>query len=228
MKFKGLSNNQLKIIAMLAILFDHIGMILLPQFKIFRIIGRIAFPIFAYMIAEGCTYTRNKRKYLLLLSSLGIVCQTFYFIFTRSMYLNVLITFSLSVITIFCIDYFVKHKNLYSISIFIIFSVIIVFVCVIVPEYFSFHDFEVDYGLWGVLLPVAIHLANNKTERIFFTITILLIMSLIYGGIQIYSILSIPLLILYNGKRGKVNLKYLFYIFYPTHLVMIYAIRMLL
>ena len=57
----GLSNDRLKIIAAAAMLIDHIGAYLLPQVRILRIIGRIAFPIFAFMIAEGCRYTKNKK-----------------------------------------------------------------------------------------------------------------------------------------------------------------------
>ena len=49
----GLTNNQLKIIAMVSMLFDHVGKELLPQYTVLQIIGRLAFPIFAYMIAEG-------------------------------------------------------------------------------------------------------------------------------------------------------------------------------
>ena len=56
----GLTNNQLKIIAMISMLIDHIGLQMFPDLLIFRIIGRLAFPIFAYMIAEGCFYTKNK------------------------------------------------------------------------------------------------------------------------------------------------------------------------
>ena len=228
MKFKGLTNNQLKIIAMITMLIDHIGIVLFPQIKIFRIIGRIAFPIFAYMIAEGCTYTKNKKKYLLSLASLGIVCQLFFFLGTGSMYMNILITFTLSVIAIFCTDYFLKHKNLHSTSILIITIATIIFVCVIVPKYFSFYDFEIDYGLLGVILPIAIYLACNKTEKILCTVALLLLMSFVFKGVQVYSLLSVPLLMLYNGKRGKMDLKYMFYIFYPTHLVVIYGIGMMI
>lgn len=228
MKLKGLSNNQLKIIAMLAMLFDHIGIVLFPEIKIFRIIGRIAFPIFAYMVAEGCTYTRNKRKYLLSMALLGIACQVFFFLGTGSMYLNVLFTFTLSVISIFCIEYFIKNKNLLSGAILISAIMAIVFICVIVPEYFSFYGFEVDYGLLGVLLPVSVYLARNKAEKIICTSLMLLLMGFLFGGVQIYSLLSVLLLMLYNGKRGSMNLKYLFYIFYPTHLLVIYWIGILI
>lgn len=60
----GISATALKIIGMIAMTIDHIGYFLFPQIEAFRIIGRIAYPIFAYMIAEGCRYTRNKVKYL--------------------------------------------------------------------------------------------------------------------------------------------------------------------
>ena len=77
----GLTNNQLKIIAMISMLIDHVGVVLFPKLKILRIIGRLAFPIFAYMIAEGCQYTRNRFKYLLIIAGMGITYQVVYFIF---------------------------------------------------------------------------------------------------------------------------------------------------
>ena len=57
----GLTGNQLKLIALVTMTIDHIGMQLFPRVRLLRIIGRLAFPIFAYMIAEGCRYTRNRR-----------------------------------------------------------------------------------------------------------------------------------------------------------------------
>ena len=65
MKKFGLSNNQLKILALLTMTVDHIGAYLFPRVMLLRIVGRIAYPIFAYMIGEGCRYTRNPKKYLL-------------------------------------------------------------------------------------------------------------------------------------------------------------------
>ena len=59
MKFGFLSSNILKIVACISMLLDHIGFIFFPQYIIFRILGRVAFPIFAFMIAEGCYYTKN-------------------------------------------------------------------------------------------------------------------------------------------------------------------------
>lgn len=66
-----LSGNQLKIIAMITMLIDHIGVNLFPSVTIMRVIGRLSFPIFAYMIAEGCRYTRDRKKLSLYDSGAG-------------------------------------------------------------------------------------------------------------------------------------------------------------
>ena len=63
-KTKGLSGNQLKLIALAAMTVDHIGVQFFPNIQLLRIIGRLALPIFAYMIAQGCRYTKNKARYL--------------------------------------------------------------------------------------------------------------------------------------------------------------------
>ena len=97
---KRLNGNQLKIIALVTMTIDHVGMYLLPQFVILRIIGRLSMPIFAYMIAEGCRYTKNKKYYLLLTLGVGLICQVVYWIAMQSLYQCILITFSLSIL--FC------------------------------------------------------------------------------------------------------------------------------
>ena len=64
-KFKlSLTNNQLKIIAMISRVLDHIGLVFFPKVVLFRFLGRISFPIYAYMIAEGCAHTKNRKRYL--------------------------------------------------------------------------------------------------------------------------------------------------------------------
>ncbi len=76
--FGFLNGNTLKFIACITMLIDHVGLILFPQFAIFRILGRISFPLFAFMIAEGCRYTKNKLKHFLMIFGLGILCQLAY------------------------------------------------------------------------------------------------------------------------------------------------------
>ena len=71
-KLSGLTGNQLKLFALLAMTCDHIGVQLFPRLLILRIIGRLALPIFAYMIAQGCRYTKNKKKYLMTIAAVAV------------------------------------------------------------------------------------------------------------------------------------------------------------
>ncbi len=228
-KFKILSNNQLKIIAMVTMLLDHAGKILFPQSSILMILGRISFPIFAYMIAEGCTYTKNRSRYLLTLLFMAIAFQTVYFIVLDSWYLNILFTFTLSITTIYCIDLVLKNKSVRNALLMLLELCAVVFICIFLkPLLLSDTDFKIDYGFLGVMLPVAIYFTPKKTGKIIVTAVILCIMALISFKLKWFALLSIPFLALYNGKRGKANLKYMFYIFYPAHFVVLYGIKILL
>ena len=225
----GLTNNQLKIIAMLAMLSDHVGKVLLPQYSILQIIGRLAFPIFAFMIAEGCYYTRNKLRYFLTIFLLGLGCQTVYLVAEKSLYQNILITFSLSIIIIFSLEnYRIKREKTFGKILF--FTILTVFIIVIVlPVALIDQGFVIDYGVCGVLLPVAIFYAPDKLRKLIFSAGLLILLTLdLGGGIQWFSLFALPLLALYNQKRGKYNIKPLFYIFYPAHLVVVYFLALFL
>ena len=225
----GLTNNQLKIIAMLAMLCDHVGKELLPQYTLLQVIGRLAFPIFAFMIAEGCFYTRNRLRYFLSVMLLGVGCQVVYLVAEKSLYQNILITFSLSIILIFSLENFRLKKGRFS-GIILFFTLSAVFVIVILlPVALIDQGFIIDYGVEGVLLPVAIFYAPDKLRKLLYTAGILILLTFdLGGGIQWFSLLSIPLLALYNQKRGKYNIKPLFYIFYPAHLSVIYLISIII
>ncbi len=224
----GLTNNQLKIIAMASMLIDHVGYMFFPHHEIFRIIGRIAFPIFAYMIAEGCFYTKNRRKHLLLILLLGIGCQAVSTIATESLYQNILLTFSLSIATIFSIDMLLKKRNFKNILAVVLVVSAVVFLTLVAPAIWKNKGFEMDYGIWGVLLPVFVYFSPKKSIKIFFTILILAVRIFLVNTFQAYALLAVVFLILYNGERGKLKMKYVFYIFYPAHLALIYLIDMVI
>lgn len=219
----GLTGNQLKILAMITMTCDHVGMQIFPQLLWLRMIGRLAMPIYAFMIAEGCRHTRNRKQYLLRLLGMGALCQIVYLVAMKSVYQCILITFSLSVIFIGLIDREAREKSVGSMLRLAIGVWVIFVLCVVLPDLFSGTDFEVDYGLPGVLLPVLIYCAGMKGLLIG-----LVLVALKYGGIQWLSFFSVPLLLLYNGQRGKANIGKLFYWYYPLHLVAIYGISLLL
>ena len=219
----GLTGNQLKLIAMITMTCDHVGVQIFPQCLWLRILGRLAMPIYAYMIAEGCRHTRDRKKYLQRLLGMGALCQLVYLLAMDSLYMCILITFSLSVILICLMDAAEQEKTTKS-QIHLALGVLSVFfVCTVLPDLLPHTDYEIDYGLPGVLLPVLIYGGGNKGLLIGLALT-----ALKYGGVQWLAFLAIPLLLAYNGRRGKANIGKLFYWYYPLHLVAIYGIGLLI
>ena len=216
----GLTGNQLKIIAMITMTCDQVGMQLFPQLLWLRMIGRLAMPIYAYMIAEGCRYTRDRKKYFWRLFGLGALCQIVYFVAMDSLYMCILITFSLSVLMISAAD---RVREGHSWAIFAGMTAVVFFLCTVLPDLLPGTDYDIDYGLQGVLLPLLIYEAGTRG-----LLAGLALVALRYGGIQWLSFLAVPLLLLYNGQRGKANIGKLFYWYYPIHLVVIYGISLLL
>ena len=215
----GLTGNQLKIIAMIAMTCDHVGLQLLPQFPILRVIGRLALPVYAYMIAEGCRHTRDRRKYLLRLASLAALCQIVYFVAMGSLYQCILVTFSLSVCLICLADDWRRGKHWRFFGA----LGVVFFLCVVLPELWQGTDFAIDYGLPGVLLPLFIYLGSMKGLSLG-----LVLLALSTGGTQWFALAALPLLMRYNGQRGTANIGRLFYWYYPAHLVVIYGLSLLL
>ena len=222
-KNPGFTGNQLKILAMLTMTCDHIGMQLFPHLLWLRMLGRLSMPIYAFMIAEGCRHTRDRKKYLLRLLGLGLLCQAVYLVAMGSLYQCILITFSLSVVLIGLIDAEKREKSAGSMLRLAIGVWIIFILCVVLPELLPNTDYEVDYGLPGVLLPVLIYVAGTKG-----LLAGLVLVALKYGGIQWLAFLAVPFLLAYNGQRGKARIGKLFYWYYPAHLVVIYGISLIL
>lgn len=224
---KGLTGNALKLIALIVMTVDHIGVQLFPEIKLLRIIGRLALPIFAYMIAEGCKYTKNRRRYLGLIALEALICQLVYLIAMGSLYMCILVTFSLSILLIYIGDFAVKKKST-SGYIALVTAIIAVFaICELLPKALPNTDFQIDYGFFGVLMPVVLYFSrDDKLSKLSSITAMCVLLGLRFGGVMYFNLLAIPLLTLYNGERGKHKMKYLFYIYYPLHLVIIYAISL--
>lgn len=224
LKKPGLTGNQLKLIAMLAMTCDHVGLQLFPQLEILRLIGRLALPVYAYLIAEGCRHTRSRKKYFLRLFGLGALCQIVYFVAMGSLYQCILITFSLSVCLICVLDRAEETKSNASRLLATGTLAGVFFVSVILPDLLPRTDFAIDYGLMGILLPVLIYYGNPKW--VYLTVGLILL-ALQCGGNQWFALTAVPLLAMYNGQRGKGNWGTLFYLYYPAHLVVIYVLSLL-
>lgn len=224
-----LSGNQLKLLALVTMTLDHIGVALLPSCTVLRLVGRLAFPIFAWMIAEGCAYTRNRKRYLLQMAVLALVCQSAYFFAMGSLYMCVLVTFTLSIGLIYLLDYAKQVPSPLRLAIPLLGFLAVWFLSELLPELLSGTDFRIDYRLPGILLPVLIYLGRTKWEKLILATAGLVWLALSFPGYQQwFGLLALIPLALYNGNRGKWKLKYLFYIYYPAHLLVIQLIDILI
>lgn len=214
---KGLSGNQLKLIAMVCMTLDHIGLMLFPGCIALRIIGRLAFPIYAYMIAEGCRYTRSIKRYFAILLLTAVLCQGVYFFAMGSVYLCIMVTFSISVGLIRLLQQAQTHRQLWAKLALAAGVLLAFFAAEVLPWLLPHTDYGIDYGFVGILLPVAVYLFPDRKRQLFCMATGLVLLSLDWT-VQWWSLLALPLLALYNGKRGKWKLKWLFYLYYPAHL----------
>ncbi len=238
-----MNRNALKIIACLTMLIDHIGFLLFPEVIWLRYIGRMAMPLFAFFIAEGCRYTSNKLRYFLQIFLLGAACQSVYiaeqaiFGSVRSFYLNILLTFSLSLLIGFAYLYWEKtleSNDPVKIRLSALLVLGALFLAVGFCAFCRYVDSEtyfelvLDYGLPGVLLPVAAVIFKDRNRQFLcfsFALVLFCVASCERTPFVWFALLDIPLLAFYNGQKGKKRLKYAFYLFYPAHLAVLYLIQ---
>jgi hypothetical protein len=220
-----LTGNQLKLIAMLAMTADHVGLQLLPQWGFLRFLGRLAMPLYAYMIAEGCRYTRNRARYFGSVALMGLGCQIVYFFFMGSLYQCILVTFSLSIALIFLLDRVNGPMKFPAVMLGI---TTVYFLTAVLPALLPATDFRIDYDFWGVMLPVLIYLGKDRPKALLMSAIGVALLGAHFGGDQWYGLLTVPLLALYDGTRGKANIKTLFYLYYPAHLAVIYLLSLIL
>ncbi len=216
---KLLNGFQLKMIAIITMLIDHTGAILLPQYFGLRIIGRVAFPIFCFLLVQGALHTRNIKKYMLRLGLFALISEIpFDLAFNRTLFYwqsqNVFFTLLIGVFTIWISEQFAQKSEEFDFG----FKQGIVFgVASILAHYLGS-----DYGAYGILIIGAMYAFHDK----------LYLMMISYGvltyflseGIQRYSALALLPIAVYNGERGR-QIKLLFYVFYPVHLLVLLGIR---
>ena len=233
-KFGFLTSNAIKILACIFMTFDHVGLAFFSQIPVFRIIGRIAFPLFAFLIAEGCKYTKNKIKRLGMIGSLGVIFLLFYYVYDGRIYGNIFLTFSVSIGIIYVFDFCKKLVFESKRVINILVGIFLPWITVTLA-YFLYETVYFEYGFAGMMLPVVVSLVNFRNidapkllhkldcHAVKLILMSLWMLLLCYkpnlGDIQYFCFLSIPILIFYNGQAGSKKLKYLFYIFYYLRVV---------
>jgi len=227
-KIKILNNTSIKLIAFSIMLFNHVGIIFFPNSDIFLKIGEISFPLFAFCIAEGFHYTKNRKKYLRNLLIFALISEIFFdFAFFNKIYWlhqNVLFTMFSSVLFLMIyekinsINQSISNKTMITNLLYILALLTTLLIFLLISTISC-----TDHNTYGLLLIFILYVFRDKPIIKYIFSFIILYISFGYK----YSLLSIPIMMLYNGKRG-LNLKYFFYLFYPLHLLILIIIRELI
>lgn len=211
----GIDAFTLKMIAIVTMLIDHIGCIFFPEYPIFRIIGRIAFPVFAFMIVEGFLHTRNLKKYAIRLAVFALISELpFDYAFFGGIAIehqNVLVTFLLAVLAMYIDKRFGRIAGFgAALAVGLLAEVV---VC--------------DYGMFGIIVVMVFYWNYDKFFNKMIISSAVLGIIPIQMAIQVFDLLALIPIALYNGKKG-ISIKYFFYAFYPGHLVVLYIIHRLI
>ena len=229
LKRPSLSGSTLKMIALVIMFIDHIGAVIVQRtmtmegfnhdfwsslYMPIRYVGRLAFPIFCFLLVEGFVHTSNIKKYLkgmlifALISEIPFNLSIAGTVFSLD-YQNVFWELAMGILAMISLKKIESSKLNYLIQVILRIAVIIVFAAI--AEGLNF-----DYGMYGIISIVALYAFRENR-----------LMQLLIGALSFYwepvAPLAFLLLASYNGKRGK-NIKYLFYVFYPSHLLLLYLV----
>ncbi len=242
----GLNSNKIKLIAIIAMTIDHIAWLVFPGYSteplaiILHIIGRLTCPIMCYFIAEGYHYTKNINKYTFRLFLFAFISH-FAYIFASSDFIDFK-----SFIPFYYGNFFNQTGVMWSLAwglvmLRVIYSdkiksdavkvLLIAIICII--------TLPADWSCVAALCILSFGLNRDNFKKqmlwmVFFVATYYIVYFLVidrlYGILQMSVVFSIPVLKLYNGKRGdnpQINkiVKWVYYIYYPLHLFIIGTIN---
>ena len=222
-----LSGSALKIIAVLSMVIDHCAYFLMehdtPLYGVMRCFGRIAFPVFAFLIAEGFAHTRNRARYFITILGFAIISEIPWFLLNGyDGTHNVMFTLAIGVAALTVFDRLCEHRPL----------CVIVISLLLALAYWT----GVDYDWRGVLMIVLFYMLRHQTiapwsdrsdicfpsqavRQIIFTLPLM-----IHYGMAGAILVSLAIF-LYDSTRGHIKgavAKYSFYAFYPFHLLLFY------
>ncbi len=216
-----MTSNKLKLIALILMTVDHVGAVLFPQIIVLRVIGRLSFPLFAFLLVEGFKHTRSFTNYLIRILAFGFISEiiydlTFHGSFSLNNRQNIMFTLALGLVAMKLIQLVEQKKSpwyLLILQMFVILAMALVM--------------NVDYGLYGILTIVIFYVSDVKKNP-FVLSALLLLLNIsylpVYGIIQAFSIFSVLILAAYNGKRGRKLRKFDMYVYYPAHLLLLFII----
>ena len=234
-RFFKLNGNKLKMLALLLMIVDHTGAVFFPgqfpvtlfghTYPLLRLIGRLSFPIYAFLLAEGAQHTSNWIHYGLRLLLLFVVSEVPYDLVLHGTAWywdnqNIFLTLLLGLLVIRADLKCKKHFPEPNASLYGVFA--------LAAGCFLAQQLHADYGMAGVMLCYLLYLSGKS--RVLQALSLVLVNVFLYGGIQSYATFAIVPICLYDGSRGKKSpmLKWAFYVLYPAHLLLLLLLKIYL
>lgn len=237
--FGGLTANMLRTIAVLLMLSDHIWATYMSFGNWMTYVGRMAFPIFAFQIAEGFVHTSNFKKYALRLLGFAVITEIPFNLFYSSRWFNpyhqnVLFTLLLGLLAIYVIDNLKEKHTPKNIALSVLWLLLI-----FVGGFLGF----VDYGFWGVLMVVMFYLLRDFPFAFLAQLVAMVLINIVFFEGQVvpvelfskmfeiptqgFAVFSLIPIWFYGGKKGRSSkiMQYGFYAFYPIHMIILYLIK---
>jgi hypothetical protein len=216
-KYTAMNAFSIKLFAIILMVIDHIGLFFFPQYFVFRVVGRLSFPLFAWLIANGAYHTHNIKAYIIRIVVFALVAQIPFLMANRLIdptftMLNVLFTLGLGLGAIFVIK---KTKNK------------LMWVLATAAMAGLAHYCNTDYGFFGVLSVAAFYLTFKSFPLTFLTQSCIYLFPFFFltgyktHFIEPFALFSLSFIFWYNKQEGP-KAKYLFYVFYPLQYVVFY------
>lgn len=210
----------IKWVAIILMVIDHIGLVFYDNNPIFRSIGRMAFPMFGYLLIHNYIYfTNDKKNYIKRLFIFAIISQPFYALVIGS-YLNIFILLAMVLLTIYLIEKIsIENKSRYTIS--------GRMMQVAIFTYVGFISLFTGYGIRGFIFFMTLYFVfKNKKYK---TFLLLGMITLSYGkwfyAIGVYGSIGVIYLLQHIPYEIKRTNKWFFYVFYPLHLLCLYIVK---
>lgn len=219
-----MNSFTLKIIAAASMLLDHIGYMFVPGWSPYRMIGRLAFPIFAFLIVEGALHTRDFKKYVSRIAVFALISEIPYdlAIFAIPVYwgqCNILVTFLIGLLCIKVMQKLLVHFNFSPVG-------YAMGTAVFLGGAAAARLLHTDYEIYGVMLIYVFYVfRDRKVTKTLLAILVFATMPFLYFP----AAASLVLIWFYNDERGynPAWLRWGFYLFYPVHLIILYIVRMM-
>ena len=218
-RYQRLDGTVLKLIACLSMFIDHLGAVCFSGMMGFRIIGRLAFPIYCFLLVEGAVHTRNMKKYILRMGIFALISEVpfdlaFYHRLVYTGHQNVFFTLGLGLLAIWFLEHPIEQLDIPD----VLYKLLVIIAAGLIAEFFN-----TDYGFTGIAV-ICIFYYLRGQPQLKYPIAVILLAAM--GGVEVYAVLALIPILLYNGQRGRQTkeMQYGFYIFYPAHLLLIAAL----